>query len=504
MRRFRKVASVLGAGTVLGALMVVVPVPASAAEGYDYREITIPGADGTRLDGNVFVPEGRGPHPAIVFISSWSLEDHEYVAQAAKFAEHGYIVLSYTARGFLNSGGGIEVAGPLDIADGSKAIDWLIAHTAVDRRHIGFGGISYGSGISLMVAGRDRRVSAVVAMDTWGDLVESLYAGRTRHYQAYHLLSMSGRLTGRLSPQSARIMSDYEAYNNIEGVIRWAEVRSPRTYLHEINKRRVPVYILKAYGETFFPPNQLIDYYDRLAGPKRLRLTVGDHATTSGTGVLGLPNIAWNDAHRWFDHHLRGRPNGIADEPSVQSEVAWSRKVEQAPTWESYRRDAVTTPLADRTFRAGKDTVANGGVTLFSGGGQTFGQPITAPTELISRRDAAVWTLPARKRTIRLRGIPRLQAAVTPSGKSVTLIAYLYDVNAGGTGRLITHDALTLRSAPGRTSKAVLPLQATAYDVPSGHRIMLVVDTKDSLYWDASLPDTTVKMTDARLTLPAG
>lgn len=504
MSGFRKAMSLLGTGTVLGALMVGAPAPASAAEGYSYREVTIPGAGGVKLDGNVFVPKGKGPHPAIVFISSWSLEDHEYIAQAVKFAERGYIVLSYTARGFFNSGGGIDVAGPLDIADGSKAIDWLIANTPVDRRRIGFGGISYGSGISLMLASKDPRVSAVVAMDTWGDMVESLYAGQTRHSQIYYLLFASGRLTGRYSPQTARVMADYEANRNIPQVIRWGKERSPRTYLQGINKRKVPVYILNAYGESLFPPNQLLDYFGRLKGPKRLRLGIGDHASTNLTGVLGLPNAGWRDAHRWFDHHLRGVRNGIDKEPSLHSEVAWSRKVERARSWESYRRAPVTTALAKRSFRAGQDTVANGGIALLSGGGQTFGVPITAPTKRISRRDAAVWTLPARKKTVRLRGIPRLQASVTPSGKSVTLIAYLYDVDAKGTGRLITHNATTLRSSkPGRTHRLSLPLQATAYDVPRGHRIMLVVDTKDPLYWDATVPGT-VKMTNARLTLPAG
>ena len=135
-------AAALGLSGVLGGVLAVAAPTATASAGtvrraavpYDYREIAVPSTGGVKLDGNVFVPRTPGPHPAVVFISSWSLEDHEYIAQAAKLADKGYIVLSYTARGFYGSGGGIDVAGPDDWADGSKAIDWLIAHRDVDAR----------------------------------------------------------------------------------------------------------------------------------------------------------------------------------------------------------------------------------------------------------------------------------------------------------------------------------------------------------------------------------
>ena len=64
-------------------------------------------------------PTTPGPHPALVFISSWGLNDAEYLVQARALAQAGYVVLSYTARGFWGSGGQIDTAGPPDIADTS-------------------------------------------------------------------------------------------------------------------------------------------------------------------------------------------------------------------------------------------------------------------------------------------------------------------------------------------------------------------------------------------------
>lgn len=523
-------AAALGLSGVLGGVLAVAAPTATASAGtvrraavpYDYREIAVPSTGGVKLDGNVFVPRTPGPHPAVVFISSWSLEDHEYIAQAAKLADKGYIVLSYTARGFYGSGGGIDVAGPDDWADGSKAIDWLIAHTDVDRARIGMAGLSYGSGISQMVAARDTRVAAVVAMDTWGDMIQSLYANETRHMGVYALLNVAGRLTGRFSPRTAQIMDDFGANRNIPDLLAWGAVRSPGTYRARLNARKVPVFLSNGYGETLFPPNQLLAHFTGLTGPKRLDLSIGDHATANATGLLGVPSRTWDDAQRWFDRYLTGARNGIDREPAISSETAWTRTVERYRTVASMTKRTEHLDLGAagaagslgaaapagwaKPLPAGADSGATAGFPIISNGLQTFGIPNQVATAQISRWAAGVWTTPVLTATRRVRGIPDLTLSVTPSAKSATLVSYLYDVDAAGTGRLIGQNAYTLlKAAPGKTVEVPIRLQAAAYDVPAGHRLMLVVDTKDPLYGDADVPGSTVTVrAPSSLDLPLG
>lgn len=528
-----RAAAALAVAGVVGGTALAAPRTDAAADtaadvaanaAYDYREITIPSTGGVKLDGNVFTPRTPGPHPAIVFVSSWGLEDHEYVAQAAKFAAKGYIVLSYTARGFYNSGGGIDVAGPDDGADGSKAIDWLVAHTDVDRSRIGLSGISYGSGISQIVAARDRRVSAVVAMDTWGDLVQSLYANQTRHMGAYAMLASSGRITGRLSPGTDRIINDFGANRNVPALIKWGAVRSPGTYRARLNTRKVPIFTSNSYGETLFPPNQLLAHFDRLTGPKRLDLSIGDHATAHLTGIFGIPSRTWDDAHRWFDHYLRGADNGIDREPAISAETAWTRKTEAYRDVASFtgrpERLALGAPGAHdgtlgtapaagtwtKRLPSGLDSGATAGILIVSGALQTFGLPNATPMREISRYAAGVWSTPVLTATKRLRGAPKLELSVRPTAKSATVVAYLYDVDANGTGRLITQEAATLPSAvPGHVHRMPIALQATSFDVPAGHRVALVVDTKDPLYGDADVPFSTTEIrSPSTLDLPLG
>ncbi|GHI74411.1 hypothetical protein Snoj_83290 [Streptomyces nojiriensis] len=81
------------------------------------------GADGDLLDAALWRHTGTQPRPAIVMPSPWSnLGWLPYAVQASLFAARGYNVLAYSTRGFAGSEGQVDVAGPLDVADGSRAL----------------------------------------------------------------------------------------------------------------------------------------------------------------------------------------------------------------------------------------------------------------------------------------------------------------------------------------------------------------------------------------------
>ncbi len=90
------------------------------------------------------------------------------------FASKGYIVLSYSARGFGMSEGLINVVGDKGMEDLAAVIDYLENNTPVDISKIGMAGISYGGGISLLGLSRESRVKTAVSMSGWSDLGRSL------------------------------------------------------------------------------------------------------------------------------------------------------------------------------------------------------------------------------------------------------------------------------------------------------------------------------------------
>ncbi|OON81929.1 acyl esterase [Streptomyces tsukubensis] len=454
------------------------------------RFVDIPGDGGTVLKANVVTPSGAAPaggHPVVILPTSWAIPQVEYLAQAQKLADTGYVVVSYNSRGFWQSGGEIEVGGPKDIGDASKVIDWTLANTPANPGKVGMAGVSYGAGIGLLAAAHDPRVKAVAALSGWGDLIDSIYSGRTQHSQAAALLGGSGYLTGRPGPELQQILSDFLGSNlaKEDEMIAWGKKRSPSTYLDALNKNGAALLLGNAWGDTIFPPNQYADFFEKLTVPKRLELRPGDHATSELTGLLGLPNDTWTDTRRWFDHYLKGEDNGVDREQPVKISSRSGGGYENYPDWKSVGPDREKLDLAGTTtIHANVDSGANGGIVLLSNAlDQLTRIPPIASVPLLPRRYAAVWQSEKYGTEQRVRGTAKLHTTLTSTKESGTLVAYLYDVGPLGLGKLVSNAPYTFHGkTPGRPFGVDLELFSTAYDVPAGHRLAMVVDTVDPLY----------------------
>ncbi|REH41961.1 putative acyl esterase [Kutzneria buriramensis] len=475
---------------------------AAPSTGFSTSYQAIPGDGGTTLHAFVIRPTGRGdgPFPLVVMPSSWGVNDIEYVGAAAKLAyQSGYVVVSYTARGFWDSGGQIEVAGPQDVADASKVIDWAQANANIDPARIGMGGISYGAGISLLTAAADPRIRAVVSMSGWTDLAASLYPNQTVSSQGVDLLLAAGHLTGRPGPELQQAEKDYLA-GDFADALPIAPPRSAATKIDAINAHGTAVMMANAWEDSLFPPSQLVDFYGRLTGPKRLMLTPGDHATPEVFGAAGLPNEVWDAADRWFDHYLLGVDNGIDREQPVQVKPA------NGGGWQGsagFPWQQQTIPLASKTFGAGVDTVADSGTVFVSGILQGYlNIPTGVAMPLVSPLAAGIWSGPVTSQGFEVDGAPHAELTVTPSAADTTLFAYLYDVGPLGAGSLITHKPYSLLgAAPGVARTIDLGLEPIAWNVPAGHHLALVVDTVDPRYLTSSKLGSTVALSGT-LTVP--
>lgn len=145
-----------------------------------------------------------------------------------------------------------------------------------------------------------------------------------------------------------------------------------------------------------------------------------------------------------------------------------------------------------------------------SGYAEIAGRPKIYRTQDIDRTVAAVWTAEPAAEITRLRGIPRLRVTYRAANPGSTFVAYLLDTAPDGAAHIITHAPYTdLDSPPDSLISADIDLQATAYDVPRGNRLMLVIDARDPFYGDANLPRaslafTSPEATPSYLDLPLG
>ena len=518
VRRGRRVQALMlaaltfAASAASAALVPAQAHAASAATAVSNTDVTLTMSDGVGLAGILTQPSSPGPHPAIVFISSWGLPDFEYYDQAQQFAADGYIVLEYDPRGFYNSGGTIDVASPQDVADVSTVITWLLANTSANPSEIGVGGVSYGAGLSLLAAANDPRIKAVASMSTWTDLDYSLYPNNTRHQESTDLLAAAAELTGRLSPDFENILSDFYADKDVPQILQWGAVRSPQTYINEINANNPAVFISNGLQDSIFAPNQLTPFYNDLTTPKYLMLQPGDHATAEAGGLLGLSNSVWTNVHAWFDHYLTGAANGIDTQDPVQVEPVGGSSYEGYPNLSALSTSSATFQLGGANWlgtgslsyaapgswstgiSVGTATCASGGTLEVSGLlTQLLDLPPSCGLPVIDRGDAAVWQSDAMSSELKLRGAASINLTFTPSASSGTLYAYLYDVNWADDGTLISYVPYTyLNATPGKPMTINAQLLTAAYDIPSGDSIAVVVGTKDPLFLDDDQSGSTV------------
>ncbi|EMJ85391.1 alpha/beta fold hydrolase [Leptospira meyeri] len=458
--------------------------------------------DGVKITGNLFIPKsGTGPFPAVIFVNSWALNEYEYIVPAAKLAKKGYVVFSYNTRGFGTSGGLINVAGPKDMEDLSKGIDFLLANAPVNPTNIGIAGISYGAGISLLGLSKEPRIKTAVAMSGWGSLPDSLYGNQTPRLVWGLLLVTAGYITGRMDPIIAENFGKLLDTRDVATVLAWASERSPNSAVAALNAAGKPVYISNNSQDNLFQPNQILPYFEQLTVPKKLDLNNGIHATAEIGGVLGLENYVWTNAYDWFDYWLKGIQNGIMAKPKVSIQKRFSSSRVTYSTWPNPNKVERTYHLRPMgLLTPGKITTTanttNGNDTILSGGtSATTGVPllseildgavsvpVTTNVNLIDRSNAMVYISDPLTSVLKIRGRTFYKGKINSSDTAPHVVVYLYEVDFWGTGKLITHGTATLFGVKGKDTDLNVDLQAVAHDFPVGSRLALAIDNIDPMY----------------------
>lgn len=242
-RRGGSLRALLAALFTIGALFALTPPLIAAELPAGAEELRIPGGPTSAtdtapvsLDANIYVPETT-PAPAVVIAHGFGGDKNGAASQAEKLTAAGFVVLTYSARGFGASTGLISVNSPqFEVADAQKLIDFLATRPEVqldapgDPR-VGFTGGSYGGALSLLVAGYDERVDALASDITWNDLQTSLFgqsvAGSTElgaykdlwtgFFFSVGLANPDGSVTncGRFSPEWCRAYTESAATASI-------------------------------------------------------------------------------------------------------------------------------------------------------------------------------------------------------------------------------------------------------------------------------------------------
>jgi ABC-2 type transport system ATP-binding protein len=173
---------------VLLSSATVAWAPAATAAEIRTEDVRVPsgsGADAVELDTTLYLPDTEEAAPAVVLAHGFGGSKRSVADDATALAERGYVVLTFSARGFGESTGQIGLNDPrYEIADLSTLLDLLAERDDVqldadgDPR-VGVAGGSYGGGLALLGAAYDDRVDAIAPQITWNSLTTALFPSQT-------------------------------------------------------------------------------------------------------------------------------------------------------------------------------------------------------------------------------------------------------------------------------------------------------------------------------------
>jgi pimeloyl-ACP methyl ester carboxylesterase len=137
----------------------------------------------TRLRGKLVMPEGSGPHPAVVFIGGseqTSLVDEAF--EPYLYASRGFATLVFDQRGTGESQGDYTRNFRVLATDVLAALKWLRDQPRINGANVHLVGVSQGGWIAPMAAARDAKVRSVLVGS--GPLVSVFEGDRWRYVSA--------------------------------------------------------------------------------------------------------------------------------------------------------------------------------------------------------------------------------------------------------------------------------------------------------------------------------
>jgi ABC-2 type transport system ATP-binding protein len=539
--RYAALAAVVALGAATAAFVTAGATPPTTVSERVYRVPYEPGsAERVDIDTSLYLPRTT-PAPAVLLAPGFGADKDSVDEQARELAGDGFVVQTFSPRGFGRSSGRIGLNDPdREVADARFLLDRLAEMPQVRRDaqgdpRVAAVGASYGGALSLLLAGTDRRVDAVVPIATYHDLGESLVPNALRDTATppatpaagargagvfksgwsglFFLAGLDGRLTadpGAYRGGDGGLGADVDAVCGrfteevcrayVDVVTTGTTTSATAALLHRLSPASVagsitaPTLLVQGEQDTLFG----LDQADATA--RQIASAGGDVQVVwfAGGHDAGMPGPDLRARiSRWLSFRLSGagaNPFGAFEydvQGAVRPEGAVSVRTVRAAGYPGLREDRVprrAVPLSGRDQVIAKPP---GGLpaglsgipglnALVTGAAALLPPESTDPPGQSARFDSAPLTgqlLVTGATTVRLR-----VAAVGAPGDGV-LFAKLYDVGPDGTKSLPGNAVAPIRLPPlpadGSPVEVVVALPGVVHPVESGHRLRLVVGTTD-------------------------
>jgi predicted acyl esterase len=303
---------------VIAAVFLIWAAPAQA---FTKQTGTRTMTDGTTIAYDLYLPDGTAPAggwPGVIALHGLGGSKDDMAGVAGVFVNQGYAVLAYSARGEGTSTGNLELAGPDEVSDERAMFNYFAGLPQVSDTEIGAWGISYGGGETWngLAAGIPYKAADVV--ESWTDLYSALWPQN---------VAKSGIVLGFAKSVDTRspLIQQYE--NDAIHSTNMASIKAlvdPRSALSKLPSIKTPVYMFQGRVDYAFDVTQAENGFLHLGGPKHLYVGQFGHTPSTFPGPDYTYVMAQGVA--WFDHYLKGAPNGIDKSPAVTIAAAAGSK----------------------------------------------------------------------------------------------------------------------------------------------------------------------------------
>jgi predicted acyl esterase len=298
----------------------------------------VPMRDGTRLSVYLYFPPGKGPWPVLLEQRYADLSAPATRKSFAKLAESGYVIAAQNFRGTHKSDGtwvGYRALGWGEQKDGFDTCEWLAKQPWCTGKVGTFGGSQAGFEQNFLAVTRPPSLKAQYMIDTGLSLYHEGYriGGTTRPERFKGMDAVC-----RVPAHNRALLKEWFAHPTYDDY--WAAEDCTKHF----DKMDVPCFTIGSWYD-FMCVGSVDSYVGRQhrGGPNsrgKQQLLIGPwlhggNKNSPKVNELTYPDSAKFDreAHmlRWFDHHLKGKDNGVTKEPTVRYYVMGAVGEKNAP-----------------------------------------------------------------------------------------------------------------------------------------------------------------------------
>jgi uncharacterized protein len=405
-----------------------------------------------------------------------------------EMVKHGYVVVVVDRPGTGASFGKLDLSPEAGARETNEILNWIADQEWCDG-NIGMFGDSMQAQVQFQAASTGNpHLKAILPATTWMDNYSSVvYPGGIRNeafLKFYAMANMSFDLlatpvdqdpSGELLAQARKerqgnALADlviempevaFRDDTSSEGERGWEEGQWLYAILDEVNQSGIPVYLIDGWFDIYTRDDLVI--YANLTVPKRLLIRPTDHSNIEGKEK----DVDYGaEAHRWFDHWLKGIDNGIMDEPSIHYSImrgdgtttshaasgvsdVWPLKNQVLNRYyfltdnSSQNQGSLVSTLA--TGNPAQSTTYTIDYSTTSGEKPRWSSPATArnyPNMSANDAKALTFTTPVLTQTVQVTGHPVLHVWLSTKAPDLDLFAYLEEVDQQGNSTYITEGCL--------------------------------------------------------------